>query len=103
MPRSACLVVSCVHMAPDRVGIRELREDLSRAIRRVRGGETLEVTDRGQPVARIVPVMARSTGLGALVAAGKLRGPRRAGPLPRPLALRSRMTSEEAIDALRGE
>ena len=41
--------------------------------------------------------------LSALVAEGKIRPPRSAGPLPRPLTLRSRMTSEQAIGVLRGE
>ena len=90
-------------MSEGRIGIRELREDLSRAIRRVRGGEALEVTDRGQPVARIVPISPIVGPLSALVAEGKVRPPRSAGPLPRPLDLRSRMTSEEALDVLRGE
>jgi prevent-host-death family protein len=40
----------------DRVGIRELRQNASAVIRRVVGGETLEVTDRGRAVARIVPL-----------------------------------------------
>jgi len=40
----------------NRVGIRELRQNASAVIRRVAGGETLEVTDRGRPVARIVPL-----------------------------------------------
>lgn len=90
-------------MSEGRIGIRELREDLSRAIRRVRGGEVLEVTDRGQPVARLVPIGPVTGPLSALVAEGRIRPPRSAGPLPRPLTLRSRMTSEEAIDILRGE
>lgn len=90
-------------MTEGRIGIRELREDLSRAIRRVRGGEALEITDRGEPVARIVPVGTAPARLSDLVAAGKLRSPRSAGSLPRPLAMRSLMTSEEAIDLLRGE
>jgi len=91
-------------MSDGRIGIRELREDLSRALRRVRGGEVLEVTDRGESVARLVPIGPVAAGsLTALVAEGKLRPPRSAGPLPRPLALRSRMTSEEAIDGLRDE
>ena len=38
------------------VGIRELRADLSRWLRRVRAGEEVVVTDRGRPVARLVPV-----------------------------------------------
>lgn len=90
-------------MSEGRIGIRELREDLSRAIRRVRGGEALEITDRGQPVARLVPIGPTVGPLSALVAEGRVRPPRSAGPLPRPLDLPSRMTSEEAIDVLRGE
>ena len=85
-----------------RIGIRELREDLSKAIRRVRRGYVLEVTDRGQPVARIVPITPTMGGLSELIAEGKVRPPRSSGPLPRPLELPSRMSSEEAIDRLRG-
>lgn len=40
------------------VGIRELRQQASRHLARVAQGETLEVTDRGRLVARIVPVHA---------------------------------------------
>jgi prevent-host-death family protein len=38
------------------VGVRELRSRLSEYLRRVRAGETVVITDRGQPVGRIVPV-----------------------------------------------
>ncbi|HYH49838.1 MAG TPA: type II toxin-antitoxin system prevent-host-death family antitoxin [Acidimicrobiia bacterium] len=38
------------------VGIRALRNQLSEFVERVRGGEELVVTDRGRPVARLVPV-----------------------------------------------
>lgn len=38
------------------VGIRDLRDNLSRYIERVRGGDELVITDRGSAVARIVPV-----------------------------------------------
>lgn len=90
-------------MKPESIGIRELREDLSKAIRRVRKGQVLEVTDHGQPVARIVPISPPIAGLAELVAAGKVRPPRAAGPLPPPLDVPSRMSSERAIDLLRGE
>lgn len=36
--------------------MRELRQHASRYLERVRHGETLEVTDRGRPVARLVPL-----------------------------------------------
>jgi prevent-host-death family protein len=38
------------------VGIRELRDGLSRHLAEVRAGHTVTVTDHGVPVARIVPV-----------------------------------------------
>lgn len=40
----------------DRIGVRELRQHASRYLARVEGGESLEVTDRGRPVALLVPV-----------------------------------------------
>ena len=41
----------------ERIGVRELRQYASRYLARVATGETFEVTDRGHPVARLVPVM----------------------------------------------
>ena len=38
------------------IGIRELRADLSRLVKRVQAGEELVVTDHGKPVARLVPM-----------------------------------------------
>ncbi len=40
---------------PARVGIRELRQNLSVYLDRVKAGETLEVTEHGRPVARLEP------------------------------------------------
>jgi len=40
----------------DRVGNRELRQHARAVIRRVVAGESLEVTDRGRAVARIIPL-----------------------------------------------
>ena len=41
--------------APDRVGVRELRQNLSVYLDRVKNGETLEVTEHGQPIAQLGP------------------------------------------------
>ncbi len=54
------------------VGVRELRQHASRLLKRVAAGESLEVTDRGRPVALLVPVPERE-GLDELVAAGRAR------------------------------
>jgi prevent-host-death family protein len=53
-----------------RAGIRELRQNASALIRRVIAGETIEVTERGRPVARIVPLQGRSV-LDQMVAEGR--------------------------------
>jgi prevent-host-death family protein len=44
---------------PARVGVRELRQNLSVYLRRVKQGETLEVTERGEAVAELRPRPAR--------------------------------------------
>ena len=38
------------------VGVRELRDHLSRYLEHVQSGEELVVTDRGRAIARVVPV-----------------------------------------------
>lgn len=57
-----------LHM--ERIGVRELRLNASRYLRRVASGETIEVTDRGRPVARIVPAR-RPRGLEGLLEEGR--------------------------------
>lgn len=42
----------------DSIGVRELRQHASRYLERVARGESVEVTDRGRPVARLVPITA---------------------------------------------
>jgi prevent-host-death family protein len=61
---------------PREVGIRELREHLSRFLDEVRAGRELIVTDRGRPVARIVATSGESR-LDELVAAGVVTLPER--------------------------
>jgi len=39
-----------------RVGVAELRDQLSKHLRAVEAGAEIEVTDRDRPIARIVPV-----------------------------------------------
>lgn len=51
------------------VGVRDLRNHLSRYLDRVRGGEELVVTDRGRAIARLLPV-GRERVLDRLIAEG---------------------------------
>ena len=41
------------------MGVRELKNGLSRALRQVQEGETVEVTDHGRPIARIIKACAQ--------------------------------------------
>ncbi|MEM9033830.1 MAG: type II toxin-antitoxin system prevent-host-death family antitoxin [Actinomycetota bacterium] len=59
------------------VGIRDLKNGLSKYIDRVRAGEEVIVTDRGRPVARLSSVDASEDRLADLVAAGVVRAPAR--------------------------
>lgn len=66
------------------VGIRALQQNASAVVARAAAGEVIEITDRGRPVAQLIPV---SQGrLAALVTAG-LATPARCRPrdLPPPL------------------
>ena len=59
----------------DAIGIRELKARLSEYLARVQAGERLTVTDRGRPIATIVPVDARPAPgwIRAMVADGRAR------------------------------
>lgn len=57
------------------MGIRELKNGLSKYIERVRAGEEVIVTDRGRPVARLSSLDAADDRLVELVAAGVVRAP----------------------------
>ncbi len=58
-----------------RVGIRELRQNAGAVIRRAASGETIEVTEHGRPVARIVPLRGGSV-LDQMIAEGRATGTR---------------------------
>jgi prevent-host-death family protein len=79
------------------VGVRELRQRASELLRRVEAGETVEVTDRGRPVALLTPVpdggpLARLRSQGEVIPA---RG--RPGELPEPLPLDASREAPSAI------
>jgi prevent-host-death family protein len=58
------------------IGLRELNQNPSRAVARVRAGESIVVTDRGRPILRMVPETAgRPSALQRLVAAGEAVAP----------------------------
>ena len=60
----------CYMTLNKRVGVRELRQNLSVYLARIARGETLEVTDRGRAVAVLAPIGPASSALERLTAAG---------------------------------
>jgi prevent-host-death family protein len=70
-----------------RVGIRQLRQNLSVYVRRVKAGETLEVTEHGRPVAVLAPLPKGGDPIARLEAQGRIarRATRRISDLPPPL------------------
>ena len=93
------------------VGIRELKNSLSEYIRRIRAGETVLVTDRGEIVAELsAPGASRSDpsvppGLVALArrglaTVGPAANPELYPPLPR--KKRGKLTSTQLLDEERG-
>jgi prevent-host-death family protein len=68
----------------ERIGVRELNQNTSQVLARVSGGETIEITDRGRPVARLVPVGDETSTLARLVSSGRAVAPMGSGPVPLP-------------------
>jgi prevent-host-death family protein len=78
----------------DQVGIRELRQNLTVYLRRVQRGETLEVTDRGHPVAVIGPLEAASSALDRNVQMGRVRPAASREPFQAPAGIPSTAGSD---------
>lgn len=64
------------------VPVRELNQNTARVLARVKRGEHLEITERGQVIARLVP--ARESPLAELIGSGRLHPASVSGPAPRP-------------------
>jgi prevent-host-death family protein len=76
--RSNALLHHCAtlcYMDEGRVGVRELRQNLTRYLRRVKRGERLEVTERGRPVAVLAPLGELESPLARLIASGRVLPP----------------------------
>jgi prevent-host-death family protein len=61
------------------IGLRELNQNPSKAVARVRAGESLLVTDRGRPILRMVPEVERPGTLHRLVVTGEATAPAESG------------------------
>jgi antitoxin (DNA-binding transcriptional repressor) of toxin-antitoxin stability system len=86
------------------VGMRELSQRTAKVLAMVRAGETVDVTDRGNVVAHIVPAVADR--YAQLAAAGVIRQAQRPfdlAQLPEPVANTTDRSTEEWLADLRGE
>jgi antitoxin (DNA-binding transcriptional repressor) of toxin-antitoxin stability system len=78
---------------PLRIGLREANQRFSKAIKAVKAGKDVILTDRGKPIA-VIKALTRAPGLEQVVreleAAGVLQAATRRGPMPpwRPRRLR---------------
>ena len=86
------------------MGMRDLGQNVSRVLARVKKGESLVVTDHGRPVARLVPYTTGTT-FDEMIASGEVTPP--SGNLQEFLAHHTPMESEvlgsEILQAMRDE
>lgn len=84
--------------------MRDLGQNVSRVLARVKKGESLVVTDRGRPVARLVPYATETT-LDEMIASGEVTPS--SGSLHEFLAhhvpVESEVPGSEILDAMRDE
>lgn len=84
-----------------RVGVRELRQRASELLRLVEQGETIEVTDRGRPVALLTP-LPKGSPLERLRAAGEVEpASGDLDELPAPLPSRGKELPSQVLARLR--
>jgi prevent-host-death family protein len=83
----------------ERIGVRELRQHASRYLDRVKSGETVEVTERGQLVALLVPPDPARSARERLIADGHLIPS--SGVLRLPRRVRAGRASGAVLDELR--
>jgi prevent-host-death family protein len=87
----------------DTVGIAELRQNLTRYLRRVAAGERLIVTDRNRPVAELGPPPLSGEALDRLIADGRVSRPVRRGVPPALELAGDPRALSRALDEIRGE
>ena len=91
---------------PERVGIRELRQNLSVYVKRIREeGRSYEVTERGEPVARLTPLEGRATStIQRMIEEGRITpATRKWEDLPPPIVLPAGRPLSEILQEMRDE
>jgi prevent-host-death family protein len=91
-------------LASTNVGVRELRQNLSVYLDRVKKGESLTVTEHGAAVAILRPLAPSTNVLARLVAEGRATAPTRSiRELPQPRHVTLGRPLSELLDELRAE
>lgn len=86
----------------EQIPIRVLNQQTAEVLARVEHGEIVEITNRGKPVARIVPITADP--MADLVASGVVIPPTITGPIPMPtVPAEDGSEAGELISSLRDE
>ena len=88
-----------------RLGLREANQRFSQAIKAVRAGQEVVLTERGRPIAVITPIKeedAREATLQAMADEGLITPAARKGPMPtprwRPVKVKGKPLSQTIID-----
>lgn len=88
-----------------RLGLREANQQFSKAIKAVRAGKEVVLTERGQPIAVIKPIKpkdAQAAALQAMADEGLIALPSRKGPMPaprwRPVKIKGKPLSQTIIE-----
>ena len=88
-----------------KLGLREANQQFSKAIKAVRAGKEVVLTERGRPIAVIKPIKGKdalNVALQAMVDEGLLKPASRKGPTPtprwRPVKVKGKPLSQTVID-----
>jgi prevent-host-death family protein len=94
-----------VETTPDRAGIRELRQHASRYVDLAAAGHSVDITNRGRVVARLVPARGPAGPHADLIAAGVVRPPDEDGDVLdiRPVAATGDVTVSEVLQRMRDD
>lgn len=86
----------------EEIGVRQLKETLSEALRRVSRGEQIRILNRGRPIADLVPVgKARDHRLRRLVSQGRLTLPTHPRPSASPTPVETEVRASDIVLAER--
>ena len=92
----------CYYLEVTRIGIRELRQHASRYLEQVKGGEVVEITERGKLIALLVSPTPATTARDRLIASGRLIAARNALQIPAHRhTARTNYTASQALTELR--